>query len=71
LQCVAVCSSVLQCVAVGVQINVWYALSTHSLSIQFPYTRSQCAAVCCSVIQFGAVSCSVLHCVAVGMPIYV
>jgi len=50
LQCVAVCCSVLQCVAV----ECMYLLSV-----------LQCVAVCCSVLQCVAVCCSVLQCVAV------
>ena len=46
LQCVALCCSVLRCVAVCCSVL-------------------QCVAVCCSVLQCVAVRCSVLQCVAV------
>jgi len=51
LQCVAVCCSVLQCVA--------------KYRADFGGCVLQCVAVCCSVLQCVAVCCSVSQCVAV------
>jgi len=47
---VALCCSVLQCVAAG--------------SRRLVVNRLQCGIVCCSVVQSVAVRCSVLQCVA-------
>ena len=55
LQCVAVCCSVLQCVAVILR-NVKYISQFFSMKHIL---------VCCSVLQCVAVCCSVLQCVAV------
>ena len=56
LQSVAVCCSVLQCVAdmrtlIQIQLTVGFE-------------GGKCIAVCCSVLQCVAVCCSVLQCVA-------
>ena len=68
LQRVAVCDSVLQCVAVnymdrgmvnGVLPHLGEQLQVVCCSVL------QCVAVCCSVLQCVAVCCSVLQCVAV------
>jgi len=58
LKCVAVCCSVLQCVAVVAvcDLNIVVSLDSRVL---------QCIAVCCSVLQCIAVCCSVLH----GVPL--
>ena len=56
LQCIAVCCSVLLCVAVGC-----IRLDTVLRAEQVERERG---AVCCSVLQCGAVCCSVLRCVA-------
>jgi len=53
VQCVAVCCSVLQCVAH--HYTVLIARSKGLLKLV------QCVAVCCSVLQCVAVCCSVLH----------
>ena len=67
---VAVCRSVLQCVAVccggiigisSVAVNRWQL----HLSIRLVALGPQCVAVCCSVLQCVAGCCSVLQCVAV------
>ena len=65
LQRVAVCSSVLQCVAecVAVYCSV-YQESFASLT-SVCCSVLQCVVVCCSVLQCVAVCCSVLQCVAV------
>ena len=52
VRCVAVCCSVLQCVAVTEESRAFRL-------------RLACAAVCCGVLQCVAVCCSVLQCVAV------
>jgi len=64
LQCVAACSSLLQCVVL--QCVAFTSISNLSL----PPPMSQCVevcllcvAVCCSVLQCVAVCCSVLQCV--------
>jgi len=64
LQCVAVCCSVLQCVAVR------YLLSSGWVGYVFIHCKSvlqcvECVAECCSVLQCVALCCSVLQCVAV------
>jgi len=65
IRSVAVCCSVLQCVAVwlnGSQVCVAVCCSV----LQGEYTQSiRSVAVCCSVLQCVAVCCSVLQCVAV------
>jgi len=57
LYCVAVCCSVLQCVA------VWLQCAAVCCSV-FAVCCSvlQCAAVCCSVLQCAAMCCNVLQC---------
>ena len=52
LQYVAVCCSVLQCVAVCFSVLQYAAMCCSVL---------QCAAVCCGVLQYAAVCCSVLQ----------
>jgi len=71
LHYVAVCCSVLQCVAEPQRI-VQHSASTATLACcrgasksKHPYNVLQCVAVCCSVLQCVAVCCSVLQCVAV------
>jgi len=54
LQCVAVCCSVLQCVA-AVRCSVLQCVAPDTSHVL------QCVAVCCSVLQCGVVCCSVLH----------
>jgi len=72
LQFVAVCCSVLQCVAIFLQ----FSGGLSSLSFPHPHlyrliyvavccSALQCVAVCCSVLQCVAVCCSVLQCDAV------
>ena len=56
LQCIAVCCSILQCVANSDTLR----LPRH-LSVQLP---AVCFRVCCSVLQCVAVYCSVVQCVA-------
>ena len=55
-QCVAVCCSVLQCVAADENEELWVRVRCSVL---------QCIAVCCGVLQCVAVCCSALHYVAV------
>ena len=63
LQCVAVCCSVLQCVAVLLQcVAVCYSVLQ---CVAVRCSVLQCVAVCYSVLQCVAVCCSVLQCVAV------
>ena len=61
LQCVALCRSLLQCVAVCCIVS--HVLQRRGFE---PLESSvlQCVAVCCSVLQCVAVCCSVLQCVA-------
>jgi len=56
--CVAVCCSVLQCVA------IWHELCVLQ-RVAVCCSVLQCAAVCCSVLQYVAICCTVLQCVAV------
>jgi len=57
-QCVAVCCSALQCVAV-------YSSDDQRKNVnRVVFTRGGCTAVCCSALQCVAVCCSVLQCVA-------
>jgi len=63
LQCVAVCCSVLQCVAASSQSDVCEVLIDLMVS---HVIEAKCVAVCCSVLQCVAVCCSVLQCVAVS-----
>ena len=67
--CVAVCCSVLQCVAVlqRVAVNVLQTPGSLAAAIRGDAYGIvlQCVAVCCSVLQCVAVCCSVLQCVAV------
>jgi len=63
-QCVAVCYSVLQCVAVRCSVThtyVAYHLSRSEYHSHVCYSVLQCVAVCCSVLQFVAVCCSFSH----------
>ena len=56
LQCVAVCCSVLQCVAcVAVCYNCVREPSAPQANADFEF------ALCCSVLQYGAACCKVLH----------
>ena len=73
LQCVEVCSSLLQCVLQRVATSDTM-VTTHSNNCKWPKTHRmpgplcsvlQYVAVCCSVLQCVAVCCSVLQCVAV------
>jgi len=61
LQCVAVCCSVLQCVALGA-LGKARVLSGRCVAVVL-----QCVAVCCSVLQCVVVCCRVLQCVAAGV----
>jgi len=77
LQCVAVCCSVLQCVAMGkvpTRSNI-ALLKVVELRHNGECARQcvavwcgvlQCVTVFCSVLQYDAGCCSVLQCVAVG-----
>jgi len=78
LQCVTVCCSVLQSVAVikhGTAATVFQWLRLHKSIQQSEFVNgmycsvlhyvAECVAVCCSVLQRVAVCCSVLQCVAV------
>ena len=58
LQCVAVCCSVSQCVALSRNERLEMIEDVHLLV-------NRHSAVCCSVLQSVAVCCSVLQCVAV------
>jgi len=64
--CVAVCCSVLQCVAVCWWMSQpsWMSHVTRCVAVCCVW-YSRCVAVGCSVIQCVAVCCSVLQCVAV------
>jgi len=79
LQCVAVCCSVLQCVADShstVPLHLrsksvlqWIAVRYSVSQRMFSYatlccSEWQCAAVCCRLLQCVAVCCNVLQCVA-------
>jgi len=57
LQCVAVCCSVLQCVAVCLHLRD--DIDTQVVAIQLLWPVLQRVAVCCSVLQCVAVCCSV------------
>ena len=75
----AVCCSVLQCVAVRCSVlqyvtpHAWTSSCTHVDESRHKYITArrghgsvlQCVAACCSVLQCVAVCCSVLQCVAV------
>jgi len=62
LQCVAVCLSVLQCVAVRSE-GTLQAVTAHKHAIQLPVTvLLQCVAVRCNVLQYVAVCSSVSQC---------
>ena len=73
LQCVAVCYSVLQCVAVDACLQLAQVLhllpllqcAAAATPVAVSCSVLQCAAVCCSVLQCVASYCSVLQCVAV------
>jgi len=80
VQYVAVCCSVLQCVAVcslicdttdlslsepKVQCVAVCSLICNSTDLSLSEPKVQCVAVCCGVLQCVAVCCSVLQCVAV------
>ena len=58
LQCVAMCGSVLQIVAVRV---LQFVAVLHSRSMYDPENILQCVAVCCSALQRVAVCSSVLQ----------
>ena len=61
LQCVAVWNSILQCVAVC--CSVLQCVAACCSVSQCVGSVLQCVAVCCSVLQCVAVCCSVLQCV--------
>ena len=71
LQCVTVCCNMLQCVAVcilrGVS-RVQSILPTPKVSVQGQSTIVvlRCVALCCAVLRFVAVRCTVLQCSIVG-----
>jgi len=76
VQCVAVCCSVLQCVAVlkrvsNPMIHTRYSLRLDALCCNVLQCVTLCRSVlqrvaaCCSVLQRVAAYCSVLHCVSV------
>jgi len=58
LQCFAACCNLLQCIAM-------YQVAATKATSRDPLSRTQCVAVCCSVLQCVAVCCSVLLRVAV------
>jgi len=64
LQCVAVCCSVLWCVAVSHDMTTTLQRKAVAPSVAVCCSVLQCVAVCCSVLQCVAVRCSVLQCVA-------
>jgi len=64
LQYVAVCCSVLQCVAVCRSRRPTTCIYD-APGYTYLCREMQCVAVCCSVLQCVAVCCSVLQCVAV------
>jgi len=64
LQCVAVCCSVLQRVAVSFCDR--NRLCVEDAPVAVCCSVLQCVAVCCSVLQRVTVCCSVLQCVAVS-----
>ena len=71
VDCVAVCCSVLQCVAVYrwplfVCHHKWLGLSHWVECVAVCCNMLQCVAVCCMVLQGVKVRCSVLQCVAVS-----
>jgi len=59
LHCVAVCCSLLQCVA-----SVAHFPTVLKVSVAACYDVLQSVAACCSVLQLVALYCSVLQCVA-------
>jgi len=66
LQCVPVCSSVLQCDAFKVLL-LWGVDDSKAVRCIIPLiccSVLQCVVFCCSVLQCVAVCCSVLQCVA-------
>ena len=70
LQCVVVCCSVLQCVAMSsliIKLSVAVLEDVCSVwqCVAVCCSELQCAAVCCSVLQCVAMCCTVLQCVAV------
>jgi len=62
--CVAVCCSVLQCVAIGVLQCVAVCCSAIHGKCLLSFCVLQCVAMCCNVLQCVVVCCSV--CVAVS-----
>ena len=46
-------------------VNTQISFAKNTDNFKEPTNRSQCVAVCCSVLQCVAVCCSVLQCVAV------
>jgi len=63
VRCVAVCCSVLWCVAVCLCGGASPVLAQHTCSIAVYCIVLQCDAACCSVLTCVAVCCSVLQCV--------
>ena len=68
VECVAVCCSVLQCVAVCYHYYLLVGSALRSRALPSPSLQNtvqcvECVAVCCNVLQCVAVCCSVLHCV--------
>jgi len=61
-RCVAVCCSVLQCVAVWCSV---IQRECQSLQQHYDELLHRCVAVCCSVLQCDTVWCSVVQCAAV------
>jgi len=66
--CVAVCRSVLQCVAADEPHIVLPPISQTFQSVAVSLCVLQCVAACCGVMQCVAVYCSVLQCVAADNP---
>ena len=80
LQCVAVCCSVLQCVAmsdkdqgVGRQVcnHSLFCCPAPGMRVAVCCSVLQCVAVCCGVLQCVAVCCRVLQCVAVCVWVFI
>ena len=65
LQCVAVCCSVLQSIAMFYDSVCGVPLFTASVGRRVSARQVVYMTACCSVLQCVAVCCSVLHCVAV------
>jgi len=65
LQCVEVCTSMLQCVVRSLQRPFSNNISGGQGGVCLTRQGVLCVAVCCSVLQGVAVCCSALQCVAV------